>query len=396
VPTFGSDRVADPTSPVRQIATDAEEDRPSPGIGLCLSGGGYRAMLFHLGGLWRLNEAGYLPRLARVSSVSGGSIVAGVLGQRWAELSFDTHGVAANFPAEIAGPLRRLASRTLDLWAVVLGLLLPGTTINERLARSYRRALFGKATLQELPAQPEFVFNATSLQSGDLWRFARAALADWRVGEVPHPDTELAAAVAASSAFPPMLSPAVLNVRAGAVKPGSGRELEKEPYTTRAVLADGGVYDNLGLETVWKKLDTVLVSDGGGHMLDEPRPGRLWPLQFLRVLEVIDNQVRALRKRQVISSLADGERAGAYWGIRSHVRDFGLAQPIADPPDADVIALAGVPTRLARIDDALQERLVNWGYLICDTALRRWLDPSQPRGDLPYAAVGLGTAGQSE
>src|SRR5262245_28221555 len=48
-----------------------------PGIALCLSGGGYRAMLFHLGALWRLNEAGLLSQLKRISSVSGGSITAG-------------------------------------------------------------------------------------------------------------------------------------------------------------------------------------------------------------------------------------------------------------------------------------------------------------------------------
>ena len=42
------------------------------GLALCLSGGGYRAMLFHLGTLWRLNELGYLPKLDRISSVSGG------------------------------------------------------------------------------------------------------------------------------------------------------------------------------------------------------------------------------------------------------------------------------------------------------------------------------------
>ena len=32
----------------------------APGIALCLSGGGYRAMVFHLGALWRLNELGLL------------------------------------------------------------------------------------------------------------------------------------------------------------------------------------------------------------------------------------------------------------------------------------------------------------------------------------------------
>jgi len=52
---------------------------PRPGIALCLSGGGYRAMIFHLGTLLSLNELGFLKKLARVSSVSGGSITAGVL-----------------------------------------------------------------------------------------------------------------------------------------------------------------------------------------------------------------------------------------------------------------------------------------------------------------------------
>ena len=59
-----------------------------PGAGLCLSGGGYRAMLFHAGGLLRLNELGWLKRLRHVAGVSGGAILAGWLGLRWRELEF--------------------------------------------------------------------------------------------------------------------------------------------------------------------------------------------------------------------------------------------------------------------------------------------------------------------
>ncbi len=33
------------------------------GIGLALSGGGFRATLFHLGSIWRLNELGMLADL---------------------------------------------------------------------------------------------------------------------------------------------------------------------------------------------------------------------------------------------------------------------------------------------------------------------------------------------
>lgn len=71
--------------PVRDIPAD-DGRQPDHGLGLCLSGGGYRAMLFHLGALLRLNEAGLLARVDRVSSVSGGSITAATLGLRWTEL----------------------------------------------------------------------------------------------------------------------------------------------------------------------------------------------------------------------------------------------------------------------------------------------------------------------
>ena len=61
-------------------------DEPADGVALCLSGGGYRAMLFHVGVVWRLHDAGWLKRLDRVSSVSGGSITAGALALAWPQL----------------------------------------------------------------------------------------------------------------------------------------------------------------------------------------------------------------------------------------------------------------------------------------------------------------------
>src|SRR5678816_284150 len=85
-----------------------DDERVEPGIALCLSGGGYRAMLFHVGALWRLNELGYLPQLNRVSSVSGGSITAGVLGRNWGSLQFD-NGVATNFEGLLVQPIRAFA-----------------------------------------------------------------------------------------------------------------------------------------------------------------------------------------------------------------------------------------------------------------------------------------------
>src|SRR4051794_13571976 len=85
-------------------------------MALCLSGGGYRAMIFHVGVLWRLNEAGLLPKLSMVSSVSGGSITAGVLAMNWGQLEFDGSGVASpeSFQAAVVTPIREMAAQHID------------------------------------------------------------------------------------------------------------------------------------------------------------------------------------------------------------------------------------------------------------------------------------------
>jgi NTE family protein len=374
--------------PTRPLPGESPGGEPQAGIGLCLSGGGYRAMLFHAGCLWRLNEAGYLSRLDRVSSVSGGSITAGQLAVAWPDLGF-ADGVASRFVEQLVAPLRRLAGETIDRAGIVRGILTPGT-IAEKVADAYRKHLFGDRTLQNLPDTPRFVINAANLQSAVLWRFSKPYMRDYRVGSVENPTVDLATAVAASAAFPPFLSPVRLRVDDAAYTPGSGDDLQRPPFTTEVVLVDGGVYDNLGLETVWKRYRTVLVSDGGGHISAQAKPASDWLRQTPRVISVIDSQVRALRKRQVIGLYRLGLRDGAYWGIRSDIGDYGL--PDALPCDLALTrVLADTPTRLARMGPLLQERLVNWGYAVCDAALRAHVDPSLPapiRFPYPSAAVG--------
>jgi NTE family protein len=154
-------------------------------------------------------------------------------------------------------------------------------------------------------------------------------------------------------------------------------------------LTDGGVYDNLGLETAWKRYETVLVSDGGGKLEPEEAPKSDWARHSYRVLNLIDNQVRSLRKRQVIDSYESGARKGAYWGIRTNIADYQLADPLDCPHDR-TMALAETPTRLKRLDDEVQERLINWGFAVCDAALRKHVAPQlkKPAG-FPYPPAGV-------
>ena len=186
-----------------------------------------------------------------------------------------------------------------------------------------------------------------------------------------------------------MLSPCTLEVRPNEFDPDTLGELFRTPFNEEVVLSDGGVYDNLGLETVWKRYDTVLVSDGGGRMQPEEEPKSDWGRHAYRVLELVDNQVRALRKRQVIDSYKSGARKGAYWGIRTNIADYGLTDALPCSFDRTT-ALAETPTRLKRMDDELQERLINWGYAVCDAALRCHVNPAltRPRA-FPYPAVGV-------
>jgi NTE family protein len=371
-------------------------DQAVNGIALCLSGGGYRAMLFHAGALWRLNEFGLLFRLRRISSVSGGSITAAVLGAKWTRLAWQdfneqsrtTRTVAQSFAQQVVEPIRRLAAQRIDVGAILHGLLLPGSAGNG-LARAYRKHLFGKITLQDLPDEPRFVINATNVRSGALWRFSKPYMADWRVGMVRDPQIELAMAVAASSAFPPFLSPLRLRFDPASFIPAENAALTGASHAREAILTDGGVYDNLGLETAWKHYTTILVSDGGGKLEQSERMHSDWPRHLRRILEVTDNQVRSLRKRQVISSFQAGLRQGAYWGIRSDIRDYLLEDALDCPLDATT-ALAALPTRLRSLPAAEQERLVNWGYAVCDAAIRKHVPGTwNHHPQFPYPAAGV-------
>lgn len=375
-----------PHDPVEPIETDPEIATPSVGTGLCLSGGGYRAMLFHAGVLWRLYEIRLLQSVQRISSVSGGSITAAVLGLKWSKLSFDPARLAAEFVPAVIAPIRALAEETIDAKAIIWGLALPGR-VSTRVAKAYDTHLFKGATLQDLPDTPRFVINATNVQSAALWRFMKPYMRDYRVGEVKAPRISLAEAVAASSAFPPVLSPVEIRLDPAAFTPGSGLDLQRTPFTSRAFLSDGGVYDNLGLETVWKRYQTVLVSDGGGKLQPEEEPKSDWARHAFRVLSLIDNQVRSLRKRQVIDSYKSAARRGAYWGIRTDIADYHLTDPLPCP-HARTLELAEIATRLQRLDTTAQERLINWGYAVCDAGLRKHVDPTLPRpGGFPYPAA---------
>jgi NTE family protein len=396
--------MADPSAelaPSKEVAVAPQDEWrrfPDDVISICLSGGGYRAMLFHTGALWRLHETGLLPKIGIFSSVSGGSIANGWLALNWQALM----APGASFETVFVAGMREIANTTIDFWAGIEGVWTG--SIPAKVAAAYDKVLFKNRTLQDLPDAPLFVYDSSNLQTGALWRFTKAYMGDYKVGYVQKPDLPLSVAVGASSAFPPVLAPVILHPPVDRYDPKYPTKLTDPAYRSRIVLADGGVYDNLGLEPIIKRARTVLVSDGGSPFKTKPKPWGFWPVQIIRVLMCEDNQVRGLRKRDLMEryklfatldkagfpiwttpDTAAVARKGTYWGITTEVANYPTTGGLPCPP-TQTEKLATLSTRLAKMEDADQERLINWGYAVSDYAIRAYVDKTvAPAAKWPYA-----------
>lgn len=346
------------------------------GTALCLSGGGFRAALFHLGAARRLNELGVLAEVTTISSVSGGSILSAHLAARirdWPEPGT----AAADWQRTVSDPFHAFVRQNLRT-GPLLERLLPwnwprSTAPIEALARRYAERLTDLG-LAELPAEPRFVFCSTDLEFGVNWVFdshgpdGRSRAGDYRAGYVePMPTWPLARAVAASSCFPPVFDPLRAGVAAEELRGGDYHERDRAELVEGIRLSDGGVYDNLGLEPVWKDHGVVLVSDGGAVFRPKKLLGLLWRAD--RYTSVVERQSRGVRKRWLISSFMEHELDGTYWGIGTPAEHYtegskGYGEDVVD-------ALASVRTDLDAFSEAEIKTLENHGYLLADAAVRR-------------------------
>lgn len=248
-------------------------------IGLALSGGGFRATLYHLGLVRFLRDADLLRQVTHITSVSGGSIMAAHLALNWDRYtgSPEEFDQAASHLLDFVRLdirnriLRRFPLSLLLRWPrLLLGMSNRQLTRTGLLERQYEQHLYGDKSLFELPESPELHVLATNLSEGCLCSFSRDGL--WMMQQkVGNPHIErvrvglmtVSMAVAASSAFPGFFPPIELTGREVGAR---GGEFGLQAYT------DGGVFDNLGVRMFrWltplltgdKELDGVLVSDVG-------------------------------------------------------------------------------------------------------------------------------------
>lgn len=392
----GDPRVRNPTATTHGVARYMGEPLAErDGIALCLSGGGYRATLFDLGTMRRLDELGILSQVRTFSSVSGGSIAAAFLAAHLVDRLGGTWPAPGErlpgFEEGVAQPLRRLAGTNIRTQAALTRLnplnLRKPNAASENLEASYAEWITA-ATIASMPKSPGFIFCATDLSFRCGWSVntARQLVGNDTSGFFRPVDQNwtIARAVAASSCFPGVFPPMRVDVRNSVV---SGRSADGLPRGTKVDtidVTDGGVFDNLGLEPVWRDHAVILVSDASPSFGPSPDLGPIWP--SIRPIVSLLEQATVVRKRWLISGFLRGDISGAYWGLAS--------RPTSYEPGGDVVAysdeliervISQVRIELDAFSEAEQAVLENHGYLMCDLAVRKHLRDLPAIPDVPLS-----------
>jgi NTE family protein len=334
-------------------------------IGLALSGGGSRAMAFHLGCLRALNDLGLLVQVRAVSGVSGGAVLAGLY--VFSDEDFES------FDERVCGILRRGLQRRLALaWlrpdrlvrSLGTGVVAGSTAAAATVLRTGAGFLLGASGLRKAGRidrvdhiQPPFrrwwsrtsafervldamysgatlgsptrggvhaVINATDLGTQATFRFGTLESGASRLGRVQGNETiPVARAVAASAAFPPLLP---------ALDIAMDFELGGRVNRRRAILTDGGVNENLGVECFDPRrdprfsynvlpVDVIVACDAGAGIPGGFQRPYWWAGRMAGVMESMMRQRRYATQRW-LHDLADaGHVSGflyAYLGQQDH------------------------------------------------------------------------------
>lgn len=307
--------------------------RPQKPIALALSGGGIRAMVFHLGVLRHLAERGLLESVEKISTVSGGSLLVGLLLQQ-NDMRWPT---SERFLSYSLPTLREaLCARSLQ-WGAARRLLNP---LNWRfllsranlLALTLRHEWRLTTTLADLPEVPEWSINGTTAESGKRFRFKRVDIGEYTLGYASAARFPLASALAVSAAFPGGFGPLALETgryewrRRTWDAPHEAAE-STTPTFRRLHLYDGGVYDNMGLEPFFdagrqrpkQEGYYVICSDAGAPLAPGFDMGPLNAFRLKRVADIMSDQSRSLRVRTLVHYLQQAPSSGAYLSINTPV-----------------------------------------------------------------------------
>lgn len=321
----------------------------APKIGLSLSGGGSRAIAFHLGCLRALHELGVMDKVKVLSTVSGGSVIGALYAEHQGSFadfearvrSILSHGLVKPSIKKILTTTEGL--RAVYCWALLFivnsfiflvsrvtwlfSFLMPParrhewrvTTMGEPMRRFASRTtilrrvfdedIFKGKCLSDLCSKgPLLIVNAADLRTGSAFYYSPQSSGSWRFGKLANNDVALAQAVTASAAYPIAL-PALDEKLAFDKKDGSRR-------VERVTLTDGGVYDNLGLAPLWPDrhpdvslnvtdIDSIICCRAGYGLRFDP-PSQSFFSRFSSAFTCVHNRAQNAATKRLYDLLGSG------------------------------------------------------------------------------------------
>lgn len=360
-------------------------------IGLALSGGGYRAAAFHLGAIARLAQGKMLEDFEKISTVSGGSMLVGLIlannDYKWPTSNKYLEETASKcFRALTLGDLQRLVLWDLLKWPFRL-FTSRATLISKRL----RSDLGIDINLDQLPEKPEWVINAATYESGAGFIFQRTVMGDYKIGYVQNPGYALSDAIAASAGFPVLVGPMKIATENYDWHENKYRHSPKpkSEIPNSLHLWDGGVYDNLGLENLIrygkkpnqyrfrKPIDYLIISNVSGELDREEY--KMGANAIIRLISLAKYQVESLRSRDVLHRIIGHKAKGRYFDSDNYCEqillDAGFSKEEAKEKSAaylkknDAHRAARIKTEIKNLSIEEFTLLFQLGFEVADSTL---------------------------
>ena len=352
---------------------------------LSLSGGGFRASLFHIGVVRRLVYLGLFDRVVRINSVSGGSIIAGLLmkeltlrGSFKGVQDYDERIIKPFVDFVQKSPRHRLSWKVFRVGP---------NKFSDYLAKE----LYGDLSFNKLTKSPFWCCFSTSLDSGKQWRFSQTQIGETEIGfSDPLDADKIAVGVAASACFQPYFKPMELDLsdRQWVRSHVGGKKIKEvnKSAPKKVHLSDGGVYDNLAVQSVLNTDDFLIVSDASA---DTPYWRYGAPkIPFSKVKRPVDvalGQLNNLTRLLVFNRSALSKDFAMIENVKqlsqyTHFTPEGLVPPTpaAEMPKYEQLnnnleaALGRIRTDLNAFHDAEIHLLIWSGMAKIDAVLKRW------------------------
>jgi len=367
------------------METNPKQAEHESKIGLALSGGGFRASIFHLGVIRRLEELGFMKKVSVISSVSGGSIIAAYYVIEMEErlrlrrdeaLKSDEKmdQVRLELFEEITKDFFYTLDHNLRTRALIFSpfyhpvgwikCLFPGYSRSDLIQAEYDKWLYRNNTLDQFPAGwkgeaqdsrldfggPKLVLNTTSLMSGERVGFSRIPLSGINEMKKCNKNVLSISKIVGASACVPGLFPPV---------PVSGD-----------FLVDGGVSDNQGVEgLIENKCDVMLISDASGQIEQLHKHSGKALSVVGRTTSVLQFQVRnKLLDLLQVWKKEKSEREFAFIHLFLNLKDRGLNIPRV--PSEFIPGIARIRTDLDQFSFIERESLMYHGYTLIDSQIK--------------------------